>query len=46
MFVESTKSNAMGFVDIGLTLASKIQPTNTNYKEYLCGDYPDSFALF
>jgi len=34
------------FVNIGPTLASKIQPTNTNYKEYLCGDYHDSFALF
>jgi len=34
------------FVNNGPTLASKIQPTNTNYKEYLCGDYPDSFALF
>jgi len=34
------------FVNIGPTLASKIQPTNINCKEYLCGDYPDSFALF
>jgi len=34
------------FVNIGPTLASKIQPTNTDHKEYLCGDYPDSFALF
>ena len=34
------------FVNIGPTLASKIQSTNTNYKGYLCGDYPDSFALF
>ena len=34
------------FVNIGPTLASKIQSTNTNYKEYLCGDYLDSFALF
>ena len=34
------------FINIGPTLASKIQITNTNYKEYLCGDYPDSFALF
>jgi len=33
------------FVNIGPTPASKIQPTNTNYKGYLCGDYPDSFAL-
>jgi len=34
------------FVNIGPILASKRQPTNTNYKQYLCGDYPDSFALF
>ena len=34
------------FVTTGPTLASKVQPTNTNYKEYLCGDYPNSFALF
>jgi len=34
------------FVNTGPTLASKIQPTNTNHKEYLSEDYPDSFALF
>ena len=34
------------FVNVGPTLASKIQPTNAKYKEYLCGDYLDSFALF
>ena len=33
------------FVNIGPTLASKIQSTNTNRsRAYLCGDYPDSFA--
>ena len=27
------------FVNNGPTLASKIQPTNTNYKQYFCGDF-------
>ena len=33
------------FVNIGPTLASKIQPSNTNHKHYLCGDnYPRLFC--
>jgi len=34
------------YVNIGPTLTSRIQPTNTNHKKYLWGNYPDSFALF
>ena len=34
------------FVNVGPTLASKINPTPASHKQFLSGDYLDSFALF
>ena len=34
------------FVNVGPSLANKIQSSNVHYQQFLCGNYPNSFALF